>query len=55
MKFPQLPLMKTTTKKILVIALASALTALLGSSCRTAQGFGRDVEHAGEHIEEAAR
>lgn len=47
--------MKTTPKKILILVLAAAMTALAGSGCRTAQGFGRDVEHAGEHIEEAAR
>lgn len=47
--------MKTTPKQLLILALAAAFIALLGSGCRTAQGFGRDVEHAGEHIEKAAR
>jgi predicted small secreted protein len=40
---------------LLTLILIAALTALFGASCSTVQGFGRDVEHAGEHIEESAR
>ena len=40
-------------KCMLTLALAAlALTALTG--CNTLQGFGRDVERAGEEIEDAA-
>jgi len=46
--------MKTSTKRIVILILASALTALFGSSCGTVRGFGRDVEKTGDHIEHAA-
>ncbi len=37
-----------------LLCLALGAATLGFSSCRTAQGFGQDVEHAGEKIEEAA-
>ena len=46
-------MMKPSRKQLILILIAT-LAALFGTSCRTVQGFGRDVEHAGEHIEESA-
>ncbi|MFN0075991.1 MAG: entericidin A/B family lipoprotein [Prosthecobacter sp.] len=47
--------MKTSHKHLVILLLASALWTVVGTSCRTFQGFGRDVEHVGGHIERAAR
>lgn len=46
--------MKTSLKRIALLLLASAAFSLIGTSCNTFRGFGRDVEHAGNHIENAA-
>ncbi len=46
--------MKTSYKRIILLLLATALLSMVGTSCNTARGFGRDVEHVGGHIEEAA-
>jgi predicted small secreted protein len=46
--------MKTTHRNIIMIILAAALVALTGTSCRTVNGVGQDVEHAGDHIQKAA-
>jgi predicted small secreted protein len=47
--------MKTKTSRILILLLASAMLALFSAGCGTVRGFGRDVEHVGDHIERAAR
>lgn len=47
--------MKTSSKNLIVLVIASIAFALLGTSCRTMQGFGSDVEHTGDHIKDAAR
>lgn len=47
--------MKTSIQRITLLVLASAVWTLVGTSCRTVRGFGRDVEHVGGHIERAAR
>ena len=47
--------MKTSSTRIALLVLASAVFTLVGTSCRTVRGFGRDVEHVGGHIEHAAR
>lgn len=47
--------MKTSQKRLTLFLLATALWALAATGCNTVRGFGRDVEHAGEHIEDAAR
>ncbi len=47
--------MKLIMKRSLFLITASALLALFTASCGTMRGFGRDVEHAGEHIERSAR
>lgn len=47
--------MKITQTRLILLLLVSALCTLGVTSCNTFRGFGRDVEHAGEHIERAAR
>ncbi len=47
--------MKTSLKRLALLLLASAVFTLIGTSCNTFRGFGRDVEHVGDHIERAAR
>lgn len=46
--------MNTSQKRLILLVLASALLTLVGTSCNTVRGVGRDVEHAGYHIEKAA-
>jgi predicted small secreted protein len=46
--------MKTSKNNLILLILTSILFAVIGTSCRTVQGFGRDVEHTGDHIENAA-
>lgn len=38
-----------------LLLLATAILTLTVTSCRTFRGFGQDVQHAGSHIEGAAR
>jgi predicted small secreted protein len=47
--------MKTSIHRLAFLLLAAALCTVAGTSCRTFRGFGQDVEHAGSHIERAAR
>lgn len=47
--------MKTSSLRLSFFALASVLLALFASGCGTMRGFGKDVSHAGDHIEDAAR
>ncbi|WP_397385394.1 entericidin A/B family lipoprotein [Prosthecobacter sp.] len=47
--------MKTSTTRLTLLVLASAVLTLIGTSCRTVRGFGQDVEHVGGHIERASR
>jgi predicted small secreted protein len=49
----RITMMKASRKQLILILIAT-LAALFGTSCRTVQGLGQDVEHAGEHIEDAA-
>lgn len=37
-----------------ITIIATALLAIMLSSCRTMQGFGRDVQHVGSKIEHEA-
>jgi predicted small secreted protein len=46
--------MKKSSKSLTLLILISALSAVIGTSCRTVQGFGSDVEHTGDHIKDAA-
>jgi predicted small secreted protein len=41
--------------KILPVVLVTFLWALLGTGCNTIEGAGRDVEKAGDKIQDAAR
>jgi predicted small secreted protein len=47
--------MKTSYQRLALILLAAALITVIGTGCHTFHGFGRDMEHAGEHIENAGR
>ena len=47
--------MKSTHKRLLLLALISALSALFGASCNTVRGVGRDVENAGHGIQKSTR
>ncbi len=46
--------MKTPHTRIILLLVASALLSMVGTSCNTVRGVGRDVEHVGGHIERAA-
>ncbi len=46
--------MKTSHKRLALLMLASGLVAILGTSCNTTRGFGRDVQKTGRQIERAA-
>ncbi len=46
--------MKTSHKRLSVLVLAAGLFAILGTSCNTTRGLGRDVKKAGDKIERAA-
>jgi predicted small secreted protein len=46
--------MKPVIKRAAFLIIASALIALFTTSCATMRGFGKDVSHAGDHIEHSA-
>ena len=46
--------MKTSYKRLLFVLLASVVMTVIGTSCNTFFGLGKDVEHVGDHIENAA-
>jgi predicted small secreted protein len=46
--------MKTSHIRIIFLILAAVLWTIVGTSCNTVRGVGRDVEHVGGHIERAA-
>ncbi len=46
--------MKTSRKNLILLILASALFAAIGTSCGTVHGFGNDVENTGDHIKAAS-
>jgi predicted small secreted protein len=41
--------------KLIPLILISALWAALGTACNTAQGVGKDIEKAGDKIQDAAK
>ena len=43
--------MTTLSKRIIVLLFAIALLAVVGTGCNTAHGFGKDVQKAGEGIQ----
>jgi predicted small secreted protein len=47
--------MKASPIRLSLLLLATALLAVGTTSCRTVRGAGRDVQHVGHHIENAAR
>jgi len=46
--------MITSPKRFIILLLASAVITMIGTSCNTVRGVGRDVESAGHHIENAS-
>lgn len=47
--------MITFIKRIVVLLLVTALLAIAGLGCNTAHGFGKDVEKAGEKIQDGTK
>jgi predicted small secreted protein len=47
--------MNTFTKRIVVLLLLTTLLAIVGVGCNTAHGFGKDMEKAGESIQEGTK
>ena len=43
------------TKHIIYLLLAAAILAFAGIGCNTAHGFGKDVERAGEKIQDGTK
>jgi predicted small secreted protein len=54
-KFENLSDVLAMNKKHLSILLVTALLALLNTGCRTMEGAGEDIEHAGEKIQDNAK
>ncbi len=44
--------MSTFIKRIAVLLVVTALLAIVGIGCNTAHGFGKDMESAGESIQD---
>jgi len=47
--------MITLTKRIIVLLFVTALLAIAGLGCNTAHGFGKDMEKAGEKIQDGTK
>jgi len=47
--------MTTFTKRIVVLLFVSTLLAIGGLGCNTAHGFGKDVQNAGEGIQNGTK
>lgn len=47
--------MNTSHHRLIILLLVSVVYTMIGSSCNTMRGVGRDVESAGNHIQHAAR
>ena len=47
--------MTTLTKRIVVLLFVTALLAIVGIGCNTAHGFGKDMEKAGDKIQEGTQ
>jgi len=47
--------MITLTKRSIVLLFFTALLAVVGIGCNTAHGFGKDIEKAGDKIQEGTR
>lgn len=47
--------MTTLFKRIVILLFLSALVSIAGTGCNTAHGFGKDVEKAGEGIQNGTK
>ena len=47
--------MITLTRNIIVLLFLTAFLAIASTGCNTAHGFGKDVEKAGEKIQEGTK
>ena len=47
--------MSTFIKRILVLLVVTAFLAIVGVGCNTAHGFGKDMEKAGESIQDGTK
>jgi predicted small secreted protein len=47
--------MITSFKRLVVLLCITALLAIAGTGCNTAHGFGKDVEKAGDKIQEGTK
>ena len=47
--------MKTSIKRTVILAIASALAVAFSAGCGTIRGFGKDVGTVGEGIEKSTR
>lgn len=47
--------MTTLFKRIVVLLCLTSLLALVGMGCNTAHGFGKDMENAGESIQDGTK
>jgi predicted small secreted protein len=45
---------RTLTQRIVLVLLAATLLATVGVGCNTTKGIGKDVENAGEAIQDGA-
>jgi len=43
--------MRTKIKRIVILLVVSAFLAVVGAGCRTAHGFGEDMQNAGDSIQ----
>jgi predicted small secreted protein len=47
--------MTTLIKRIVLLSFVTALLAVAGIGCNTAHGFGKDMEKAGEKIQDGTK
>ena len=47
--------MTTLSKRIIVLLFVTALLAFVGTACNTAHGFGKDVQNAGDTIQDSTK
>ena len=47
--------MNTLVKRVLFLLVATAFLAIVGVGCRTAHGFGEDMQNAGESIQDGTK
>jgi predicted small secreted protein len=47
--------MSTFIKRIVILLFVTALLAIVGFGCNTAHGFGKDMENAGDSIQNSTK